>query len=215
MPSTTEVRPPAGRIQELRTASGTPKGSGRGGRQRLWRKYRARRNGGRNRPLRRVGPGGRCVQALRLQRRTWRSCEERNQMTIKVAINGFGRIGRMVLRAHEAARSTTCVRRGERPRRRADQRASSEVRHRAWAVPGTGGSQGKDHRRERRRHPGGGGARPGEAAVALAWRGRRHGMHRPFHEQGEGGRSYPGRRAEGDHLGAGREGRRPHGRFRR
>src|SRR5688572_9281447 len=60
-----------------------------------------RGRGGRHRPLRRIGAGGGGVQALRFYSgQRGKSRQEHTRMTIKVAINGFGRIGRMVLRAH-------------------------------------------------------------------------------------------------------------------
>src|SRR6185503_10851720 len=95
------IRPPERGIPELDPAAATPKGSGGSGRHGLLAQVRrARGCRGRYRPLRRVGAGGGRVQAL------WfhpgersEGCEEHIAM-IKVAINGFGRIGRMVLRAH-------------------------------------------------------------------------------------------------------------------
>ena len=63
--------------------------------------------------------------------------EHIRRMPIKVAINGYGRIGRKVLRAHYegTARSTIADRRDQRPGRRQDQRAPDAVRHRARPVP--------------------------------------------------------------------------------
>ena len=62
---------------------------------------------------------------------------------IKVAINGFGRIGRMVLRAHYEGgkKHAAAVRRDQRPGRRADQRAPAEVRHRPRALSRRGASR--------------------------------------------------------------------------
>src|SRR5207302_1225348 len=95
------VRPPGGRVPEHR-ARRAAQGSSGGWRHGLLAQVRrARRRGGRHRPLRRVGAGGRVVQTFRLHAcARGRSSQERTEMTIKVAINGFGRIGRMVLRAH-------------------------------------------------------------------------------------------------------------------
>jgi glyceraldehyde 3-phosphate dehydrogenase len=51
--------------------------------------------------LRRIGARGRCIQVLRLYAgECSQGSKERFDMTIKVAINGFGRIGRNILRAH-------------------------------------------------------------------------------------------------------------------
>ena len=74
--------------------------------------------------------------------------QEKHQMTIKVAINGYGRIGRNILRAHyeSGKKHDIADRRDQRPRQRRDQRAPDALRHRARQVPG--------QRRGRRRHDG-------------------------------------------------------------
>jgi glyceraldehyde 3-phosphate dehydrogenase len=64
------------------------------------------RRGHRSGPFRRVGACRRALPALRVhrgQRRCHRAgghCEREAEVTIKVAINGYGRIGRNILRAH-------------------------------------------------------------------------------------------------------------------
>ena len=165
MPSTTQFdrqRPNTGTA-----AAGTPKGSGRGGRQRLLAYVGLE---GAVVGIDRYGesaPRPMCSSTSASPPRTWRKLQERNQMTIKVAINGFGRIGRMVLRAHyEAARSTTCS--SSRSTTSATRRPTHpEVRHRAWGRFRPAWKSRKRHRgRERRPHPGGAERDPAK----LPWR---------------------------------------------
>ena len=60
-------------------------------------------------------------------------------MAVKVAINGFGRIGRLVLRAIvESGRDGRGAGRHQRPRQRRGQRASVPLRQRAWPLPRRG-----------------------------------------------------------------------------
>ena len=180
----------------------------------FWRKYVGLEGrGGRHRPLRRIGAGARSFQALRLHAGERRqSRKERSDMTIKVAINGFGRIGRNILRAFYESRNEARppVRRHQRPRRREDQRAPAQVRHRAWPLPGHGGGERQRHEGQRPGHPGGRRARSVEAALEGARRGRRARVHGPLHQQGQGRRAPRRRREEGDHLRARRQGRGPH-----
>ena len=118
------------------------------------------------------------------------------------------------LRGRQEARAS--VRRGQRPRRREDQRAPPQVRHRARQLSAaTVAGRRRQHRGQRRPHQGRRRARSGQAAVEAARRRRGAGMHGPVHQQGEGRRAPAGRREEGDHLGARREGRRPHRGLRR
>jgi prephenate dehydrogenase len=57
-------------------------------------------------------------------------------MTVKVAINGFGRIGRNVVRAiYESGRKDIDSRRHQRSRPGRDQRPSDALRFRAWPFP--------------------------------------------------------------------------------
>src|SRR6185369_13993112 len=75
--------------------------SGGSGRDRLLAQVRRPGGqGGRHRPFWRVRTGGRAFQALRLHARARGRSRKEHIRMIKVAINGFGRIGRMVLRAH-------------------------------------------------------------------------------------------------------------------
>jgi glyceraldehyde-3-phosphate dehydrogenase/erythrose-4-phosphate dehydrogenase len=108
MPSTTVLRPPADGLQAKRAAGRRAARCGRDGCYRRLVEVRllCRR---RHRHLRRVGAGRRPLQALRLHARQCgrhgasgfvQSEVQGNVMTIKVAINGYGRIGRNILRAH-------------------------------------------------------------------------------------------------------------------
>jgi glyceraldehyde 3-phosphate dehydrogenase len=60
-------------------------------------------------------------------------------MTIKVGINGYGRIGRNILRAHyeDGKKHDLAIVAGQRSRQRRDQRAPDALRHRPRQVPGT------------------------------------------------------------------------------
>ena len=130
-------------------------------------------------------------------------------MTIRVAINGYGRIGRNILRAHYEGGKKHPLEivalndLGDAE----DQRAPDEVRHRARTFPGTVVVDGDhmvvngDRIRVLRA------ARPGAVAVERARRRCRGRVHGSIHQQGEGRSAPYGRREEGDHLGAGREGR--------
>ena len=74
-------------------------------------------------------------------------------MTVRVAINGFGRIGRNVLRAiAEAGRQRHRGGRHQRSRPGRNQRASAALRQRARPLPRHGDGQGRHHQcRQRRR----------------------------------------------------------------
>ena len=99
---------PAGRgLQAQRAARGHPAHRHRDGRHRLLVEVRLRRRR-RHRPLWRVGARRRGDRVLRLHRRERRRhgaqslihSQRKTSMTINVAINGYGRIGRNILRAH-------------------------------------------------------------------------------------------------------------------
>ena len=76
-------------------------------------------------------------------------------MTVRVAINGFGRIGRNVLRAiAEAEPQGHRGRRHQRSRSGGNQRPSAALRQRARPLPRRGHGQGRHHQRRQRRHQG-------------------------------------------------------------
>ena len=110
-------------------------------------------------------------------------------MAIKVGINGYGRIGRNVLRALYEGKRTgqlqivalndLCD--------SEDQCAPDPLRHRARQVPRRGRGRRRLHGRQRRSHPRVRRARSGEAAVGRAGRRVRARVHRPVHQQGQGG----------------------------
>ena len=137
---------------------------------------------------------------------------EGREMAVRVAINGFGRIGRLVLRAayeHPAQRDRG--RRHQRSRAGRDQRASAEIRQRARPLPRRGHDRRQLDGYRPRQDPRHRRARPGEIAVEGAGRRCRARMHRHLH-QARGRREAPrSRREEGHHLGPGRR-RRPDGR---
>src|SRR6185295_3251432 len=95
------VRPAAGYLSGGSSAEGSAPGRDRSRRDRFLEKIRRTGGGsGRHRPFRRVGAGAGALQALRLHAGKYsQSGKERSHMTIKVAINGFGRIRRNILRA--------------------------------------------------------------------------------------------------------------------
>ena len=76
-------------------------------------------------------------------------------MTVRVAINGFGRIGRNVLRAIAEVRPQGHRgRRHQRSRPGRDQRASAALRQRARPLPRRGHGQGRHHQRRQRHDQG-------------------------------------------------------------
>ena len=87
-------------------------------------------------------------------------------MTIKVAINGYGRIGRNILRAHYEGGKKHDIQivADQRPRQRRNQRAPHALRHRARQVPGQGGGRRRLDGRQRRSHQGVRAARPGASS---------------------------------------------------
>ena len=198
-------------LQELGPAAELPKVAVEAGVTDYWRKY--------------VGLEGAVVgidrygesapraifSSTSVSRRTRGGSRQEHIRMIKVAINGFGRIGRMVLRAHyeggkkhglqfvavndlgDAKTNAHLLKYDtahgrSRPRYAwtATASLSTTTASRSWPSATPPSCRGDARRRPR------------------------HGMHRPLYEQGEGGRAPPGGRAQGDHLGAGREGRRPH-----
>ena len=94
-------------------------------------------------------------------------------MTIKVGINGFGRIGRLVFRAH-GERPRHRSRRGQRPDGRQDARASAQVRLGPRQVrPRRRGRRGRVRRprQERRRALGNARSRCSPSAIRPSCRG--------------------------------------------
>ena len=76
-------------------------------------------------------------------------------MTVRVAINGFGRIGRNVLRAIAESRPQGHRSgRHQRSRPGRDQRASAALRQRARPLPRRGDGEGRHHQRRQRRDQG-------------------------------------------------------------
>ena len=140
-------------------------------------------------------------------------------MSIKVAINGYGRIGRNILRAHyegeRQAQARSRDRRHQRSGQPRDQRAPDALRHGARKISREGRGGRRRDGRQRRPHQGARAAQSGRAAVGRARRGRGARMHGLVHDQGKGVRASQGRRQESDHLGAGRQGRRRDHRLRR
>ena len=101
------VRSPECRVQVERAAATRAAHCDRGRRHGLLVEVRSRRRcGDRSRSLRRLRAGRRRFQAFRVHGRQRRRHRERShrrgekEVTIKVAINGYGRIGRNILRAH-------------------------------------------------------------------------------------------------------------------
>ena len=72
--------------------------------------------------------------------------KESSSMSTKIAINGFGRIGRLVLRAIAKQRSRPRGSGGQRPHRRGHPRPPPQVRQRARGVAGRGIAYRGQHR---------------------------------------------------------------------
>ena len=155
-------------------------------------------------------PGGKCLGALRHSLR-------RQRMTIKVAINGYGRIGRNILRAHyeggQEARSRD--RRDQRPRQSRDQRASDALRHGARQIPRQDRGRRRRDGRQRRPDQGLRAAQSRRAAVGALGVDVVLECTGLVHDQGKGVGASEGRREEGDHLRARRQGCRRDHRLRR
>ena len=138
-------------------------------------------------------------------------------MTIKVAINGYGRIGRNMLRAHyEGGKKhdiqIVAINDLGKPETNAHL-TKYDTAH--GPFPGSVSVDGDSHGRQRRQDPRARDPQPGRAAVEGPRRRRRDGVHRLVHDQGKGRRAPRRRREEGHHLGARRQGRRRDDRLRR
>ena len=133
-------RPPGRRVPELGAAARhSQRSRSRPASRDYWRKYVGPGGrGGRHRPLRRVGPGRRPVQALRLhpgERRQSRQEHRQDDQGSHQRIRPHRpQDPARPLRGRQEARPA--VRRHQRPGRRADQRAPPQVRHGARAFPG-------------------------------------------------------------------------------
>ena len=138
-------------------------------------------------------------------------------MTIKVAINGYGRIGRNILRAHyEGGKHHDIEIVAINDLGNADTNAHLtryDTVH--GKFPGTVEVEGEQLVVNGDRIQVLRAAQSGRAAVEGARRRRRARVHRALHHQGEGLGAPQRRREEGDHLGAGRQGRRRDRRLRR
>ena len=125
-------------------------------------------------------------------------------MPVRVAINGFGRIGRLVLRAIlESGRDGHRGRRHQRSGPGGNQRPSAALRFRPRHLPRRGQDQGRRHRCRARLDDGDRRARSGEAALGQAQRRCGAGMHRHLHRPREGRGPSEGRRQAGADLRAG------------
>ena len=140
---------------------------------------------------------------------------EVRRMTVRVAINGFGRIGRNILRAiAESGRRDIEVVAHQRSRPGRNQRASAALRLGAWPLPRHRDGRGRLDQPRQRQDQGLRRARSFQAAVERPRRRHRARMHRPVHRQGQGlGAPDRWRQARAD-LGARRR-RRYDGRLRR
>ena len=124
-------------------------------------------------------------------------------MTIKVAINGYGRIGRNILRAHyEGGKkhdlAIVALNDLGSPETNAHL-TRYDTTH--GKFPGKVECRRRRDGRQRRPHQGVRAARSGAASVVVARRRRRARVDRLFHDEGEGLRAPQGRREEGHHLG--------------
>ena len=113
-------------------------------------------------------------------------------MTIKVAINGYGRIGRNILRAHyEGGKkhdlAIVAINDLGSPETNAHL-TRYDTAH--GKFPGKVDGRRRRDGRQRRPHQGVRAARPGAAAVGLARRRRRARVHRLLHDQGKGRRAH-------------------------
>ena len=158
--------------------------------------------------LRRFGAGRRSLQAFRHHRRSGRrlgqekSLEGERSCPVRVAINGFGRIGRLVLRGIlESGRDGHRGRRHQRSGPGRDQRPSAALRHRAWHVSRRGEDAGRRHRCRPRLDEGDRRARSGKAALGRAQGRCGAGMHRPLHRSRKGRGASEGRRQARADLG--------------
>ena len=136
-------------------------------------------------------------------------------MTIRVAINGFGRIGRNVLRAIAEANRKDIEIVGINDLGPVETNAHL-LRFELGARPLSrrGHGQGRHHQRRQRRHQSDRHQGPDHTAVEGSRRRHRHGMHRHLHRQGQGVDAPDRRRQARAGLGA-RRWRRLDGRLRR
>ncbi len=138
-------------------------------------------------------------------------------MTIKVAINGYGRIGRNVLRAfYEGGKKQDIQIVAINDL--GDAKSNAHLTRYDTAhgkFPGTVDGRRRQHDRQWRSDPRVRAAQPGRNPMGRAGRGRGARVHRLLHHQGKGIGPPEGRRQESHHLGAGRQGRRRHHRLRR
>ena len=134
------------------------------------------------------------------------AAEETSQMAIKVGINGFGRIGRNIMRA-AMDDSEHRHRRGQRSDQRRYAGPSAQVRLDPRQPEGGHLGQGRPDHRRQGRVPGPVDEGSGAAAVEVARRRRRVRVDRPLHQPRRRGEAPRRRRQEGRHHRAGEEAR--------
>ncbi len=88
--------------------------------------------------------------------------EEHRPVTVRVGINGFGRIGRNFFRAARGRGRRHRARRRQRPHRHRDPGAPAQVRLHPRPLPGRGARRRRRDHRRRHRHQGPRRARPGQ-----------------------------------------------------
>ena len=138
-------------------------------------------------------------------------------MTIRVAINGYGRIGRNILRAqYERAATNDLQIVAINDLGNAETNAHLTRYDTAHGkFPGTVAVEGDSMVVNGDRIKVFAKRNPAEIAMGRARRGRRARMHRPVHHQGEGVGAHQRRREESHHFRARRQGRRCDDRLRR
>ena len=138
-------------------------------------------------------------------------------MAIKVGINGYGRIGRNILRALYESKRTAQVQ-IVALNDLGDANTNAHLTRYDTAhgkFPGRSHSRWGLDGRQWRPHPRARGAESDESTVGDLGRGIRAGVHWSFHQQGQGRGSSEGRCQESHHLRARRRGCRCHHRVRR
>ena len=116
-------------------------------------------------------------------------------MVTKVSINGFGRIGRLVLRAIvESGRKDVEVVVHQRPRAGGNQRASASFRQRAWASAAGSGCRRRRDPGRRPQDQGHGDQEPRRTAAQGPRRRHCDGVHRHLHRARQGCDPPPGGR---------------------
>ena len=118
-------------------------------------------------------------------------------MTIKIGINGFGRIGRMVFRAAVQNFPEHRDRRHQRPARARLPGLHAEVRQRARPLQGRHRGRRQHAHRQRQDDPPDRRTRPGGAEVGRRRRRHRGRGHRPVPDQGHLPEAHRRRRQEG------------------